>query len=146
MTAPQQKDLLTQRWRQVRAPDPKESQIQISLVAQLRFRCRKDVVYFHVPNGEERTDKIGAKLKAMGVLRGVSDLLFVWCDPDDTLKPPATHKLKMLFLELKRRGTEPTPEQYAFCEATRACGAFYDWADTIDGAINILKGYGLLAR
>lgn len=143
---PQQKDLLTNRWRTVQRRDPKESQVQIALIAQLKLRCRKGVVYFHVPNGEERTDRTGAKLKAMGVLRGVSDLLFFWCDPDDELQPPATHRLKVLFLELKRRGKEASIEQWAFAEAIRETGAYYDTADTIDGAIEILKRYGLLKR
>lgn len=144
--APQQKDIFTKRWRRLPRPDPKESQIQISLVAQLKIRCRKDVVYFHVPNGEERSDSAGAKLKAMGVLRGVADLLFFWCDRDEDLRPPATHRLKTLFLELKRRGETLSPEQRAFAAAIRETGAFFDHADTIDGAIEILQRYGLLKR
>jgi hypothetical protein len=141
---PQQKDIFTKRWRRIPQLDPRESQVQIALIAQLKIRCRKGVVYFHVPNGEERSDSTGAKLKAMGVLRGVSDLLFFWCDKDEKLKPPATHRLQVLFLELKRRGQNITPEQWAFAETVRECGAYYDCADSVDGALDILNSYGLL--
>ena len=143
---PQQKDLFTKRWRRVRRPDPKESQVQIALIAELKIRCRKGVIYFHVPNGEERRDSVAAKLKAMGVLRGVSDLLFVWCDKDAPRGPHGGLPLRVLFLELKRRGHTPTPEQWAFSEAIRECGAFYDCADSVAGAIEIIDRYGLLKR
>jgi hypothetical protein len=147
MTEPlQQKDMFTKRWRRVRALDPKESQIQIQLVAELKLRCRKGVVYFHVPNGEERNDKIGAKLKAMGTLRGVADLVFFWCERDATCKPPATHRLKVLFLELKRRDRRMSLDQWAFAEAIREAGAFYDMADSVGRAFEILDRHGLLKQ
>lgn len=33
---------------------------------------------FHVPNGGTRNEREGMKLKSMGVLPGISDLLFIW--------------------------------------------------------------------
>lgn len=33
---------------------------------------------FHVPNGGSRNAREGAKFKAMGVVPGVADLLFIW--------------------------------------------------------------------
>ncbi len=142
MPQPQQKDLLTNRWRQVRAPDPKESQIQISLIAQLRFRCRPDVLFFHVPNGELRDKRAAAKLKAMGTLPGVADLVFVWNDPAPIQQPC----LRTLFLELKARGGKTSPEQRAFADRAFDVGADYHVADNIDLAIDILKAHNLLAR
>jgi hypothetical protein len=138
MTEPlQQKDMFTKRWRRVQALDPKESQIQISLIAELKIRIRPGVMYFHVPNGEERNKSIAAKLKAMGTLPGVADLIFIWCDHA---------RIKILFLELKRRNKPLSPEQYAFCLKIREAGALYDMADSVAGAIEILQHHGLLRR
>jgi hypothetical protein len=89
-----------------------------------------------VPNGEERNKVIAAKLKAMGTLPGVADLVFIWM----------TDRIRILFLELKRRGKPLSPEQYAFCLKIREVGAVYDIADTAAGAIDILQRYGLLRR
>lgn len=137
MIAPlQQKDLFTKRWRRVQALDPKESQIQIQLIAELKFRIRPGVMYFHVPNGEERNKAIAAKLKAMGTLPGVADLIFIWM----------TDRIRILFLELKRRNKALSPEQYAFCLKIREAGAIYEIADTVAGAIEILQRHGLLRR
>jgi hypothetical protein len=137
MTEPlQQKDLFTKRWRRVQALDPKESQIQISLIAELKLRIRPGVMYFHVPNGEERNKAIAAKLKAMGTLPGVADLIFIWM----------TDRIKILFLELKRRNKPLSPEQYAFALKIREAGAIYDMADSVAGAIEILQRHGLLRR
>ena len=134
--APQQKDMFTKRWRRVKHLDPRESQIQIQLISELKFKCRKGVVYFHVPNGEERRDSVAAKLKAMGVMRGVADLVFVWFDD----------KLRVLFLELKRRDAALSPEQWAFSLAIREAGALYDWANSVEQALDILRLHGLLKR
>lgn len=136
MTIPQQKDIFTKRWRRVQALDPKESQIQISLIAELKIRIRPGVMYFHVPNGEERNKAIAAKLKAMGTLPGVADLIFIWM----------TDRIHILFLELKRRDKKLSPDQYGFCLKIREAGAIYDMADSVAGAIDILQRHGLLRR
>jgi DNA topoisomerase IB len=132
----QQKDLLTNRWRKVRAPDPLEVQVQIALIQHLHWRARRGVVYFHCPNGELRDKKSAAKLRAMGVLPGVSDLVFVWIDDEG--------QLHNLYLELKARGRKPTPEQVAFADAIRDAGAEYDFADNLDDALRLLDARGLL--
>lgn len=134
--ASQQKDLFTRRWRKVQRLDPSELQIQISLIENLKIRCRPGVTYFHVANGEERDPRVAAKLKAMGVLPGVADLVFVWFDDG----------LKLLFLELKRRRAKLGPEQVAFADRMRAAGAIYDTADNIDAALDILRRHGILKR
>jgi hypothetical protein len=136
MTEPAQKDIFTKRWRRVRTLDPRESQIQIQLIAELKIRARPGVMYFHVPNGEERNKILGAKLKAMGTLAGVADLIFIWY----------TDRIRVLFLELKRRGKPLSPEQYAFCEKIRKAGAIYDIADSVAAAIDILQRHDLLRR
>lgn len=133
--AQQQKDMFSKRWRQVRAPPPSELQLQISLVAQLRLICRRDVVFFHCPNGELRDKRAAAKLKAMGTLPGVADLVFVWCDDG---------VLKNLYLELKARKRSMSPEQMVFCDRVIDAGADYHCVDSIDEALALLRSHGLL--
>jgi hypothetical protein len=134
MSEPQQKDLLTQRWRKVRAPAPLEHQLQIALIQHLQYRARPGVIYFHVPNGELRDKRAAAKLKAMGVLPGVADLVFVWDDDG----------LRNLYLELKAKGRRQTLEQITFAEVIQVTGASYRVAATLDDALAILKSFNLL--
>ena len=141
MRAAQQRDMFSKRWRQVRAPEPSELQIQISLIAHLKLMCRRDVVYFHVPNGELRDKRTAAKLKAMGELPGVADLVFVW---SDTPCHGAAPELKNLYLELKARKRTMSPEQLAFRDRVVDAGAQYAVADNIDDALAILRQHGLL--
>lgn len=137
MISPQQKDLFSKRWRKIKRWEPSELQLQISLIDNLKYRCRPGVVYFHVANGEERDDRVAAKLKAMGVLPGVADLVFVWL---------GEARLQLLFLELKRRGAKLEPEQRTFADRIRAAGADYDMADNIDTALDILSRRGILKQ
>jgi hypothetical protein len=132
--------MFTKRWRQVPAWKPSELQIQISLVAQLRLICRRDVVYFHVPNGELRDKRTAAKLKAMGELPGVADLVFVWNDHNSIQQPC----VRLLYLELKARKRTMTPEQVVFCDRVIDAGADYHCVDNIDDALEILRAHGLL--
>jgi hypothetical protein len=129
----QQKDLMTGRWRKIRGPNPLEYQLQISVIQQIRWRCRRrDVTCFHSPNGEVRDKRTAAKLKAMGVLPGVSDLiiLFGW---------------QVLFLELKSRGRKLTDEQKWFAkQVVDVHGHCFESADNIDDAVLILQRYQII--
>jgi hypothetical protein len=132
--APLQLRLFKQRGRAPRrALDPSELQIQISVVARLRLQCRPGIVWYHCPNGELRPDKQGAKLKAMGVRRGVSDLQFIFPDGRPNL-----------FLELKARGRPLNDDQKIFRDDVRAAGHTFEMADTIDEAIRILRQHRVL--
>jgi hypothetical protein len=135
----QQRDLFTRRFRTVRAPDPSETQLHISVIAHLKLRARKDIglIYFHTPNGELRDKRTAAKLKAMGVLPGVSDLQFIW-------KDARSNRLRVLFLELKARGKTRSDEQVAFAVRARATGCGAEVADNIDSAVAILQAYGVI--
>jgi len=129
-----QKNLLTNRWNKVRALDPLEYEIQMSLVQRLKLIGRKDVLWFHCPNGEVRDKQVAAKLKAMGVLPGVADLLFFWNDGG----------LRGLFLELKASKRTQSPVQRIFEDRSKFLGIYYECADNIDAAVKILTQYGIL--
>lgn len=141
-TVAYQKHILTRRWRKVHANEPSEFQIQIALIARLRLQARRDCIYYHVPNGGWRDRREAAKLKAMGVLPGVADLVFIW--PGTMVTPRIMVTPRVLFLELKARGRNLTVEQLHFRERARLAGADFETADTIDDAVGILKSYGIL--
>jgi len=138
-----QRDLFTRRWRDVRTSSPKEHAMQIQLVSLLRWCLRPDVIMFHVPNGELRDKRAAAKLKAMGVLPGVADLVFLWKkyfeDSEGSHTAPG-----ILFLELKLPGRKQTDEQVAFGLAARLAGADYYAVRSIDEALIVLKERDLL--
>jgi hypothetical protein len=142
MNAPAMRDLFTKRLRKIRPPPPSELQIQISLIAQLRQaqRIRPGVIYFHVPNGELRDKRSAAKLRAMGVRAGVADLIFIWNAPVHG----DPRRVRILFLELKAPGRKETPLQTLFADEASTIGCDYAKADSIDDAITILQGFGLL--
>ena len=139
----QQKDMFTGRWHSAPIAAPKEHELQIQLVSMLRWCLRPDVIVRHVPNGEARDKRAGAKLKAMGVLAGSADLEFFWkhywedCDGSHT-------NFRALFLELKRPGGKLTTEQAAFGLAMRTMGADFEVASSIDEAIAAVGMRGLV--
>ena len=125
-----------------RAPDPKEFQLQISLIDLLRLQARPEIEYFHVPNGELREKRHAAKLKAMGVLPGVDDLQFTFPplrpgDPESRVSPT-------LYLELKARKGRLTSDQEIFRDLVQLQGHNYEWTDSFDDAVRILKKYNVL--
>jgi hypothetical protein len=67
--------------------------IHIPVVAELRRWIKPGWLFFHCPNGEWRSPRAAAKLKAMGVLPGVPDLV---------LLPPTL--LRAHFMEFKLPG------------------------------------------
>jgi hypothetical protein len=136
---PQQKNLFTKRWRSVRALEPSELQLQISLVQWCRWKLRPDVLMWHTPNGEERDKRVAAKLKAMGVLPGIADLTFMWREEFGDFQ----HRLRVLFLELKARGRKLNDAQLNFSMRAISCGALFQVADNIDDAMRIIEDYGL---
>lgn len=54
-----------------------EDAFQEDVIRQARLMLRREVMFFHVPNGGKRNVREAAKLKRMGVLAGVPDLIFI---------------------------------------------------------------------
>lgn len=94
------------RGRAEASPITSEFQLHRWTVQLLHRLCYSHVLYFHVPNGEERTDRTAGKLAVMGVLAGVPDLqIFVQGKPH--------------FLELKhgKNGLTSAQETFkAYCD------------------------------
>ena len=116
-------------------PPPIERRVHIAIANLLRAAITPGWVWFHVPNGELRSKQTGALLQRMGVLPGVSDFILV--------SPP-----NGLFhaLELKRKGEEPSDEQYQFLWDIDVCGGVWGWADSYDSAKQLLHFWGAIKR
>lgn len=112
-------------------PEPSELQIHIALIQHLRYRARKGVVYFHAANGERREKRDAAKLKAMGTVAGVPDLVLI--------KDGRTYGL-----ELKTSKGRVSPEQKHMLAQFEAAGAYTAVAFGLDAAIAILTSWGIL--
>lgn len=119
-------------WRD-KAPrrDP-EGDLQRALVQHLRLLAPVNVIWAHIPNGEHRSKRTGARLKALGVQRGIPDLMFVLADG------------RAAFLELKARTGRLSPDQKAFGAKCEAMGVEYAVSADLDQALSILRAWGVL--
>jgi hypothetical protein len=133
MTTWRQLDLLKgPRQRGTKPPPALERQSQIMLKRTLDdYRgLAPGWEWFHIPNGELRTEKTGGLLRAMGAKAGVLDLEFL----SPTGRP--------YFLELKRGRQPLTEAQEAFLSRMLARGVTCAVARSYGEAIEILKGWG----
>ncbi len=113
-----------------------EDQLQKELVAHVRAFKHPGVVFWHTPNGAELggRNKYAAlnKLKSMGWLNGVSDLVFFY-------------RKEAFCLELKVKGTA-SEEQGEFLSNMESQGAFCCVAIGLPQAICTLESWGLLRK
>lgn len=116
-----------------RRPKPlrAEQAIQMAVCVHLRWRAVPGLVWWHTPNGGQRSPVEAAILKGMGVRAGVSDLILV-------------HRGQIYALELKAAGGLASQEQRRFLDEIAAAGAFTGIAHGLDEAIAALEHWGLL--
>jgi hypothetical protein len=81
---------------------PREITLHLDVARVLRDHCLPEWIWFHVPNGERRDVRTGARLKKMGVKPGVPDFLLI--------SPHGSVRL----LELKRPGESLSEPQEDF--------------------------------
>ena len=103
-----------------------EEALQIQLVSILRL-MRPAPFFMHIPNGGRRSAVEGARFKAMGVLPGAPDLLFIL--PDG----------RAAFLELKAGKNKLTADQEAFQWACRERWVNYCVAYTLEEALEAVS-------
>lgn len=85
---------------------------------------------FHCPNGGQRNAIVAAKLKAMGVKRGVSDVLIL-------------HGGKLHAIELKVGTNGTTDDQEAFLDIVAENGGNTATCRSLDEVIGTVKAWGL---
>ena len=111
-----------------------ELDLQKFTASLLRFNAARGVIWFHPANGESRSARTGAKLKAMGVRKGVADMVIVL---------PGGH---VCFLELKTPKGSTKPEQRAFRDDCERIGAPYAIARTSAEVEHVLRGWGAIGQ
>lgn len=110
-----------------------EEAIHRAVVDHLRWRAHEDVVWWHTPNGEARHRATAGRLKAMGVLPGVPDLLLL-------------RHGRLLGLELKSERGRLSPAQRHVQGRLVAAGALVATAHGVDAALATLDHWGILKR
>lgn len=103
-----------------------ESVLQQHVVKLLSAYARADICWWHVPNGELRNHKVGAKLKLAGLRPGVADLNFVIDG-------------RFHAVELKTEIGTPSEAQLAFREDVERAGGFFHVAFGLDQALAVLS-------
>jgi hypothetical protein len=115
---------------------PTEEQEQVAVARWLR---RNRVLFTHPPNGMHRTKSAGARLKRLGVIAGVPDLLIF-------SPAPAFPEARGVAIEMKRRSRGMVSlNQERFHRALEEAGWLVYVCEGAAVAINQLKelGYGL---
>lgn len=108
-----------------------EDSIQRAVCQHLRTGGSPGLVWWHVPNGGQRSRIEAAIMKGLGVRAGVSDLI-------------AVHESKAFALELKAEGGRASEAQLQFIEDFRAAGGQADVAEGLDQALRLLESWKLL--
>lgn len=106
-----------------------EAILQKSIIQYLKYAHPK-LLYFAVPNGGKRNPIEASKLKAMGVLAGVADLLL--------FKSGCFYAI-----ELKIGNNKPNDTQIDFEHRWLAEGGKYAVCRSLDELDTILKGWGI---
>lgn len=130
MAAPAIRDELAAETRRNATP---EDDLQIIIANALRAVLTDETVWLHVPNGKRRSKAEAGKLKAMGVLAGIPDLLFA-------------HAGRLYAIELKvGRSTASDAQKECHAALTRV-GVPITIARSLDDALRALDAWGIPTR
>jgi hypothetical protein len=130
-----QLDLLKgKRQKGITPPGPTEFEIHCTVADYLRNGLAPGWMWFHPANGELRNKATGGRLKRMGVKPGASDILLA-CAPFARLHA----------LELKRKGEKLRADQREWMAEVVFIGGEAAWADSVEGAIQILTDWGAVS-
>ena len=128
------KDNSVANGRSFRGLTPSEDAVHRAVVAHLATYGDPSAVVWHVPNGGSRHIIEAAKFKALGVRKGMPDLMIY-------------RRGQLHCLELKRdKGGKISRVQLACMKQLTEQGALCAVAKGVDEALAILKDWGLLPR
>ena len=108
-----------------------EYALQCAVVEHLRRRAPKTVRWWHTPNGGYRGVREAGRLKRMGVLPGVSDII-------------AVRQGGIFCLELKSPNGRLSQDQADFLDFMETIGAGCCVCNDLDGALAVLKKWGII--
>lgn len=109
----------------------KEDKLQESIWRYIQMSVYRDKNIFHVPNGGKMNIATGSRLKRMGVVAGVSDLI--------ALEP--SKEYNGLVMELKVKGGRTRPPQVKFLRRSKKSGYAVAVVWSIEGFIECMKDY-----
>jgi hypothetical protein len=109
-----------------------ELAIHEAIVDALKVLLKPGILYWHTPNEGERDDAYAYRLKRMGVLAGVPDLLFIM---------PGG---RVAFIEVKTPEGTLSLAQKAFRDSAIASGCQYAVAISVTDALRTLQEWGCL--
>lgn len=112
--------------------DPSEHSIQATLVAELDYKMRREIVRMAIPNGGMRHPIVGKKLKEEGLLPGSPDLVF------------ALAMGRTLWLEMKKNKGRLSDVQIGLHHRLVELGHTVEVAYSVDEALEICRRHGLL--
>jgi VRR-NUC domain len=120
------------RLRKARPARPREIVLHCAVSKLLRNHCLPEWLWWHTPNGELRTKIVAAKLKALGVKRGVPDIVLI--------SPCGSAR----FLEFKRQGGVLSDDQEEFRVHCLRHGIPHSVVFNVDQALAALDQWGCL--
>lgn len=109
-----------------------EHRLQATLWQHIKLKKPANVIAYAVPNGEHRSKRTGARLKAQGVVAGVCDLAFVMSDG------------RAAFMEIKSLKGRLSPAQKAFQDQCAAMEVEHAVVSDLDTGLRILFAWGVL--
>lgn len=122
------------RPRNIRAVNlMREDNVQRLVVAHLQRRAAKGVIYWHTPNGGKRAISEAAKMKRLGVLPGVPDLLILRAG-------------ELFALELKTETGRLSDDQKHMLSELAKAGATTATAYGLDHALTLLEQWGIFEK
>ena len=122
------------RQRILRSIDPSEHSLQVQLLKELSFSLRPDVRVIAIPNQSNRHINNAVKMKAEGIQRGATDMLFMF-----PINEGATG-----WLEMKTRKGRLSDHQEGFKSTCERLGHRWAMARSVEEALNVLRGWNAL--
>lgn len=113
-----------------------EDDLQRDVCAFLDLAVKRPARYFAAANGGKRDAREAARMKAMGVKAGVSDLHFIWAFGSHGQFPAYAA------IELKVGKNAETDEQARFGKDIVECGHTYQVCRSLDEVVETLKRWG----
>lgn len=111
---------------------PSEHSIQVSLVKELEYKLRPELVRYAIPNGGLRNVRVAQQMKAEGLLPGMPDLGF------------ALEGGQSAWLEMKNGKGSLSDYQWGIRRKLEALGHQWALARTVDEALEHLSRWGAL--
>ena len=109
-----------------------ETSLQKAVIKLWRMNGVPGSILAHIPNGERRDEITGARLKAMGVMPGMPDLL------------AGSEKEKIFFVELKKKGGRLSPAQKLVHELLQTIGIEVYVLDELEDVVSLLREKSVL--